>query len=442
MLRKLIFIFLILLLILTPVTAEKEPLEITASLIYYINLDGSADATITLRYHNVNENDLKLDYVWFGVNEVATNITDIKVFTPGRKPLNRRIFSSGEECLENIKPLEYCYFVNTSSESEEEIESFTHIFIIATNTILEPDTGADIAVSYTIENITRYSIVDSKVAHIPGKGFDAFKAIIIENGREEEISLKSKEYNILVNLPQDHYHYSILKAAPSPYPDTFSRSGNAHTLSWNFEQIGNSTTPIWIYYNILEDPLKQELDKATMQSVKDGRRSLIISILAIIIAIGLGLWSNKVSGDANRRVTALANSQIDEKLAVMAGHLEDSKLNLSGINKVLIEDEDVEEFIEGFSLNPYRQIKSDFNAVTDLKKYASDTKKEALIKHYIIPILKNLYSTKKTIENAPINKETFKEFDRFSSEYNDILAKIKESALKYNIETEEIEKLR
>jgi hypothetical protein len=84
--------------------------------------------------------------------------------------------------------------------------------------------------------------------------------------------------------------------------------------------------------------------------------SFVISVVAVCIAIG-----------SDRRMKALSNLEFQEKLAIMANHL-----NNIGQNKSLLRAE---------------QICSDLAAASSLQKYASKEKQEKLIRDYVIPIL-------------------------------------------------------
>lgn len=115
-------------------------------------------------------------------------------------------------------------------------------------------------------------------------------------------------------------------------------------------------------------------------------------LLFAVMAFGISIYAAILSKKSDRKMTAIADSQIDEKLAIMAGYLTDIKSTLGIMKKLRVV----------WSLNDMRKLNSDFYAIYDLKKYASDKKNEVLIKYYIIPILENLYSIKKGIRKTSI----------------------------------------
>lgn len=148
-----------------------------------------------------------------------------------------------------------------------------------------------------------------------------------------------------------------------------------------------------------------------------------LGVLALILGIEsviLSKKANKLADQSDKKMKALADSQIDEKLAIMAEHLKESLVGSK--NTAELKNQEKEQ---DYWLNEIRRIQSDFNAVTDLKEYASPEKKQKLIENYIVPILEALNTIK---ENIPM-----------SSEWNDILTEIAKTAWTYDIKTETIE---
>ena len=157
-----------------------------------------------------------------------------------------------------------------------------------------------------------------------------------------------------------------------------------------------------------------------------GFLSLIISLIAI-----------KIAKESDRKMKALADSQINEKLAIFAKYLD----NIEAI---------LESMDNGFvcKLNDIRSVNHDFNAVSDLKDYASDKKKKELIIHYLLPILKNLYSMKEryqkdlnSMDFNDLKKKYYPEYRIDPSDWgkwNDILSDLTKTTLAYDIETETI----
>jgi len=124
-----------------------------------------------------------------------------------------------------------------------------------------------------------------------------------------------------------------------------------------------------------------------------GILSFIISIIAIVIAI-----------KSDWMMRAVANLEYDEKLAIMASHSEGIKNEKS--------------------LGSIERIKNDFSAASNLQKYADEKKKEKLIEDYIIPILEIILNNEISGQSAVA------------------VAEIINIALKYNIATDNLKKLR
>lgn len=125
-----------------------------------------------------------------------------------------------------------------------------------------------------------------------------------------------------------------------------------------------------------------------------GMFSLVISLVAILIAV-----------QSARMMKSVANLEYDEKLAVMASHSEKIKADKS--------------------LRLTETIRNDFYAVSNLKKYASNEKKDRLIEDYIIPILKE------TIGSENMNAQQV-------IAIKDII----DIALKYDIASDKVKNLR
>jgi len=129
-----------------------------------------------------------------------------------------------------------------------------------------------------------------------------------------------------------------------------------------------------------------------------------MEILFGIIAIGMSAIALYISIRSDQRMRALANLEFDEKLAVMASHSERIKTNRS--------------------LGFIETIKNDFSAVSNLQKYVGRKKKEELIENYIIPILEIILNNEISGQSAVA------------------VAEIINIALKYNIATINLKKLR
>ena len=155
----------------------------------------------------------------------------------------------------------------------------------------------------------------------------------------------------------------------------------------------------------------------------------ILWIVMTIMALGLAGWSVRISREANKiaekaneiakqsdkKMTAIADSQIDEKLAIMATHR-------GAISRAICSKDNIQRF------------KNDFNALYDLKSYTSKGKEKELLENYIKPILAMLQyhfdiHTKLDPLAIPCGREWKKAFEE-----------IKKTAKKYGIETETIRK--
>ncbi|MGA1870821.1 MAG: hypothetical protein ACMUJM_19980 [bacterium] len=125
--------------------------------------------------------------------------------------------------------------------------------------------------------------------------------------------------------------------------------------------------------------------------------------------IALGLLSLVMSAIAfwfacksDKKMQAIADLNFDEKLAMFAGYLERADSNLS--------------------VQRIERLRNDFLAVSNLHRYASQSKKELLIKGYIIPIIEKL------IANQNLKKESIIPINQ-----------IVDDAINYKIDTQIVE---
>lgn len=159
----------------------------------------------------------------------------------------------------------------------------------------------------------------------------------------------------------------------------------------------------------------------------------LLAVLLGALSLFISGYAAKIAKKSDKKMTAIADSQIDEKLAIFAAHLDFTHKVKRVIDELGLGGSAY------LSLNNILRIKSDFNAVYDLMEYAIPKKNEQLIVDYIIPILKDL----RYIKNAYLQSDWQKSPQNvvLSKEWNEVLKDIWETALKYNIEKEKIEKL-
>ena len=119
--------------------------------------------------------------------------------------------------------------------------------------------------------------------------------------------LKTKDYNVLINLPQDRYHYSKLLTVPHPHPDAIFMNEKSPALSWHFTRNnGNATQLLIPAYKIQKDCLMIALDTfvllaltlgfiSVILAVKDdkhkrrGLRYILVVICFVVIGLYIGL---------------------------------------------------------------------------------------------------------------------------------------------------------
>lgn len=159
----------------------------------------------------------------------------------------------------------------------------------------------------------------------------------------------------------------------------------------------------------------------------------LLAVLLGALSLIISGYAAKIAKKSDKKMTAIADSQIDEKLAMMAGYLSITRHVKRNIDELGLGDPAY------VSLNDIRRIKSDFNAVSDLREYVIPEKKEQLIVIYIIPILEDLYYIKNTYLQH--NWQKSPENVVLSEEWDEVFKDIAKKTLTYNIEKEKIEKL-
>ena len=91
--------------------------------------------------------------------------------------------------------------------------------------------------------------------------------------------LEIKDYNILINLPQDRYHYSKLLTVPHPHPDAIFMNEKSPALSWHFAPSNRNSTRLLIpAYKIQKDYLMIALDTFVLLSLALGIISIILAV--------------------------------------------------------------------------------------------------------------------------------------------------------------------
>lgn len=101
---------------------------------------------------------------------------------------------------------------------------------------------------------------------------------------------KIEHFIVRVNLPNDPYYMSEILDTSPPY-DFRNSYGRGESLEWRYRGNENHTKQILIDYRIHPDPLKQELDKATKQSLYISNISLLIATVMGFVSILLGVLS-------------------------------------------------------------------------------------------------------------------------------------------------------
>lgn len=132
----------------------------------------------------------------------------------------------------------------------------------------------------------------------------------------------------------------------------------------------------------------------------------IIPILISLYAVRVSKRANEIAEQSDKKMTAIADSQIDEKLAMMAIYREAITITSELLTSALSYSPNSFRKYHGLSqkvwnLDDMHKLHYDFNAVSDLNEYASDEKREELIIYYIIRILSKLIGNALKIYNSP-----------------------------------------
>ena len=131
-----------------------------------------------------------------------------------------------------------------------------------------------------------------------------------------------------------------------------------------------------------------------------------MDIILGILALGISFIAIIISITSNRTMGSLTNLEFDEKLAVLAGYKKKAEI-----------DKDLET----------EKTKNNFRAISNLKKWIDQKRREELIADYIIPIIENAVEKENVVRNYAKAKA---------------LDEMIEIALGYNLETEKLKTLR
>lgn len=290
--KKFILRMLILFLVLVPFvllgSAQTDKVSLEKTVIYNINLDDSANVTMFYKFENINENDVTLNIFMDNIYEVSKDIDDIKIYsTSSSSPTifyyTEHNFSSIEEGLKRIKLYEYFHFM----KENEGGGMWSHVFIIGLYHKSEPHNISHLYVSYSIKNfVFPNSNEEPKVLRCLAPNSYELK---LEGNNNSKIDIINKPSNVIVNLPQDRYHYSQLISPPYPPPATIVMVGNAPSMTWFFSPDINRISSIYVYYKIQEDSLVKTLDDTLISVDRTGNIALFLGFLSIIIAL-IGLY--------------------------------------------------------------------------------------------------------------------------------------------------------
>lgn len=290
--------------------------------------------------------------------------------------------SPSVECIQNVEPREYFYYVEDLS-SEKTWNKYFYVDI--SNHSLSPHTVTHLYVSYSTDNILRDPIVRdhkdiTKYLYVPPQRFDNVwvelskckywfhwdnvsgndsdrlrrylrhdlnigwvknatihksvdnktihiftnentAAITLDEKKENAIlwisdgrilNLKvrgkgskltigrpvicsqTKNYNILINLPRNRWHYSQLMTVPHPHPDAIFMNEKSPALSWHFSPEDNRSSTFLLVpaYKIQKDTFMVALDTLAALALYLGVVSIVFAVQGhkrrwVLIVIGV-----------------------------------------------------------------------------------------------------------------------------------------------------------
>ena len=250
-------------------------LSISATYIFSLDLDGNCELYTIVRIKNLDD-----DYIWKENQYLRIPIV-ITSFSEERPNVTSVTFLDSE----------VYYKVANYEVFPLEDHTYIHAYYIE---FYPPTTGVfnkeKIA---TLRTINKFNGSSSKV-----KDYNKF---ILQSWILPKGIPTFKEYTdfiIRVNLPNDPYYWTeVLDTMPKyNYRSTF---GRGESLEWWYSGTENRTDLILIDYRIHSDPLKQEIDRATQQSLNISEKSYNISVISkdisnksyliSILAFGLGI---------------------------------------------------------------------------------------------------------------------------------------------------------
>jgi hypothetical protein len=234
---------------------------IFATYTFSLDLDGNGELVTIIRYQNLDDN-----FEWDSSTPLEI---PIRITSFSKEKANLTEVSVGDNYTS------YNYSIRNYTISPKNSDStYIHEYVIA----VSPKSG-----QYTtfLKNQLLTIRTRTKIIQISSNTGDYSKFIFyllpFPNKNVQSLIIK-------VNLPNDPYYWEeILDTFPKyDYRTSF---GRGESIEWWYNENSNIMSPFLIDYKIHPDPMKLDLDKATMNSLYLGILALAIAIISIPSAI-------------------------------------------------------------------------------------------------------------------------------------------------------------
>lgn len=326
--EKFILRMLILFLVFVPFvllgSAQTDKVSLERTVIYNINQDDSANVTISYKFETISENDIYLNIFIDNIIEVSKDLDNIKISSPDYSPDDQIIyytehnFSSIEEGFQRIKPKEYFHFMKENKGAG----MWSHVFVIGFNPKLPPQNITYLDISYSIKNVIFPNLIkEAKVLRLLAPNSYELK---LEGNNNSKIDIIKKNSNVIVNLPQDRYHYSQLMSPPNPPPATTVILGNAPSMTWFYPPDTPRISSIFVIYKIQEDSLVKTLDDTIISVDRSGNIALGLGIFSLVISFLIPLYQEKINKKQKQELREMLkrhDDKIDEMKEMMRPEL-------------------------------------------------------------------------------------------------------------------------
>jgi len=248
-------------------TKDFPNLSISSTCIYSLDVDGTCELYYITTYSNIDR-----DYEWSSSSHlIGPFLIIIKSFSDERPNVTSVIF-------DDVVAIYIDEWFAPELQNDQTYKHSGYIAFAPPNDFTFYE-GSSVTIRMKIEINNASSEVND---------YCKFPIIYQDLVPNTLAPIKNAEnFVVRVNLPNDDYYWSEVLHTTPKY-DYRTPFGRGESLEWLYGSTDRRTNNTTIDYRIHPDPLKQELDSVSRQSLDYSEKSLCISYIALSITIFLG----------------------------------------------------------------------------------------------------------------------------------------------------------